>query len=182
MLRLNFSLIKFLSNINSIVYKNHNIFTYSIPNVAIKSVVDMTVLMMIVVKHTVRLPRLPPLRLERDSRVLHDTVIVGVQRQPVKRYYNKRIFTNTSCYHKVDWWVSQLKAFIYFSRQVSYRIKSAGTDKHSSVLLTYRCIYLLTREPRLIRTVKKKKKKCKKCTKYKKQSKNVYLYVYDRTI
>lgn len=108
MLRFNFSLIEFLSKINSIVYKNHNIFTYSIPNVAIKSVVDMTVLMMVVVKYTVRLPRLPPLGLERDSRVLHDTVIVGVQRQPVKRYYNKRIFTNTSCYHKVDRWVLKL--------------------------------------------------------------------------
>lgn len=70
-------------------------FIYSIPKVAIKSVIDMTVLMMIVVKHTVRLPRLPPLRLERDSRVLHDTVIVGVQRQPVKRHYNERIITNT---------------------------------------------------------------------------------------
>lgn len=115
----------------------------------------MTVLMMIVVKHTVRLPRLPPLRLERDSRVLHDTVIVSVQRQPVKRHYNKRILTNTSCYHKVDRW--QLKAFIYFSRQVSYRIKSAGMNEHSSVLLTYRCIYLLTQELRLIRTVQKKK-------------------------
>lgn len=60
-------------------------FTDLVPHKAIKSVIDVTVLMVVVVEHAIRLPRLPPLSLESDSRVLHDTVIVRVKSQSVKR-------------------------------------------------------------------------------------------------
>jgi len=66
----------------------HIVFFYIldlIPHRAIKSIVDVTVLMVVVVEHAIRLPGLPPLRLESDSRVLHDTVIVRVKSQSVKR-------------------------------------------------------------------------------------------------
>jgi len=56
-----------------------------VPHIAIKSIIDMTVLMVVVVEHAIRLPGLPPLRLESDSRVLNDTVVVRVKSQSVKR-------------------------------------------------------------------------------------------------
>jgi len=65
-----------------------------IPHKAIKSIIDVTVLMVVVVEHAIRLPGLPPLRLESNSRVLHDSVIVRVKSQCIKRNCDRKMEIN----------------------------------------------------------------------------------------
>lgn len=49
-----------------------------IPNFAVKSEVDMEVLVVVVMEDTVGLPRLPPLSLEVDPGVVDDAVVIQV--------------------------------------------------------------------------------------------------------
>lgn len=51
---------------------------YRIPIFNIESKIDMEVLMVIVMEDAIWLPWLPPITLEVDTRVVDDTVIVGV--------------------------------------------------------------------------------------------------------
>ena len=55
--------------------------SYLIPIFNVKAKVYVEVLVVIVVKNAVRLPWLPPVRLERDARVVDDAVIVNVRHQ-----------------------------------------------------------------------------------------------------
>lgn len=52
--------------------------THPIPKAHVESEVAMEELMVLVVELGVRLPRLPPLRLERDARVVQNAVVVVV--------------------------------------------------------------------------------------------------------
>lgn len=61
--------------------------TYDIPKVNVKSEIDMEILMMVVMKYGVRLPGLPPKRLEINTRMVDDSVIVSIQGNNVEGTY-----------------------------------------------------------------------------------------------
>lgn len=71
------------------------LFPHLVPQIAVEPVVHVTVLMVVVVEHAVRLPRLPPPCLESYARVLHDAVVVTVQGQTIKRDCGRK---QTHCY------------------------------------------------------------------------------------
>ena len=52
--------------------------TYLIPKLDVKTKVNVKVLMVIIMKYTIWLPRLPPIVLKCDTRVVYDSMIVGV--------------------------------------------------------------------------------------------------------
>lgn len=52
---------------------------YLIPQRHVKAEIHVKVLMMVIMEYGVRLPRLPPIRLKCDARVIDDPVIVCVQ-------------------------------------------------------------------------------------------------------
>lgn len=59
----------------------YNSVTYFIPIFDIESEIDVKVLVMVVVKDAGRLPRLPPVSLEIDPRMVDDAVVVNVGQQ-----------------------------------------------------------------------------------------------------
>lgn len=58
--------------------------THLIPEINIKSEIDVRVLMMVIMENCIRLPWLPPLRLEGDARVIDNSMIIGVQQNSIK--------------------------------------------------------------------------------------------------
>lgn len=54
---------------------------YLVPVLDVEAKVDVEVLVVVVVEDAVRLPRLPPVRLEVDARVVDDPVVVDVGQQ-----------------------------------------------------------------------------------------------------
>ena len=61
-----------------------------VPELDVESEVDVKVLVVVVVEHGVRLPRLPPLPLERDARVVEDAVVVRVDQDRRERHWKKK--------------------------------------------------------------------------------------------
>ena len=51
----------------------------------------MEVLVMVVMENTIRLPRLPPGPLESYSRMVNDTMVIGIQKNKGKWNYMKKI-------------------------------------------------------------------------------------------
>ncbi len=59
---------------------------YLVPELNVEAEVDVEVLVVVVVEDAVGLPRLPPVVLEGDARVIHDAVVVGVQQNAAERH------------------------------------------------------------------------------------------------
>ena len=63
--------------------------TYLVPIFNVEAKVNMEVLMMVVMENTIRLPRLPPGPLESYSRMVNDTMVIGIQKNKGKWHYMK---------------------------------------------------------------------------------------------
>lgn len=61
------------------MYKQQNL--YLVPVFNVESEIDVKVLVVVVVEDAVRLPWLPPVGLEIDSRMVDNAVVVGVEQQ-----------------------------------------------------------------------------------------------------
>ena len=65
--------------------------TYLVPIFNVKAKVNMEVLVMVVMENTIRLPRLPPGPLESYSRMINDTMVIGIQKNKGKWHYMMKI-------------------------------------------------------------------------------------------
>lgn len=61
------------------MYKQQNL--YLVPVFNVESEIDVKVLVVVVVEDAMRLPWLPPVGLEIDSRMVNNAVVVGVEQQ-----------------------------------------------------------------------------------------------------
>lgn len=59
-------------------------FHYLVPDKHVESIVYMEILMMIIMENSVRLPGLPPLCFECDSRMVNDAMVVSVHENSVE--------------------------------------------------------------------------------------------------
>ena len=60
---------------------------YLVPIFNVEAKINMEVLVMVVMENTIRLPRLPPGPLESYSRMINDTMVIGIQKNKGKWYY-----------------------------------------------------------------------------------------------
>jgi hypothetical protein len=68
------------------LFPKDNISTYLVPNITVERKVDMKVLVMIIVKHGIWLPRLPPVGFEVNARVVDEAVVIYIHHYYVKRH------------------------------------------------------------------------------------------------
>ena len=64
---------------------------YLVPIFNVEAKINMEVLMMVVMENTIRLPRLPPGPLECYSRMVNDTMVIGIQKNKGKWHYMMKI-------------------------------------------------------------------------------------------
>ena len=77
-------MLKFLADTFDRLMDKH-LKAYLIPELDIESKINVEILMMIIMKDAIRLPRLPPIMLKSNSWVVNDPMVISVHHDETKR-------------------------------------------------------------------------------------------------